>query len=164
MHPNYILHRTGAWTMLSRILCFVFSAAAYAQTLATVTGEVRDGSGAVVAGAEIAVRNTETNIVRSVVTNEEGLFTVPALNPGQYEVKASRTGFKTSSRAGIELQVQRSAAASRTAHRSFRCGQIRNILGSIASSNTPTGESSTPGKGWSGSFAQTCPRCWGLVC
>ncbi|MBM3768210.1 MAG: carboxypeptidase regulatory-like domain-containing protein, partial [Acidobacteria bacterium] len=95
--------------MLSRILCFVFSAAAYAQTLATVTGEVRDGSGAVVAGAEIAVRNTETNIVRSVVTNEEGLFTVPALNPGQYEVKASRTGFKTSSRAGIELQVQQTA-------------------------------------------------------
>jgi hypothetical protein len=95
--------------MTSRILLLVLSAAAYAQTLATVTGEVRDGSGAVVTGAEISVRNTETNIVRSVVTNEEGLFTVPALNPGLYEIKAARSGFKTASRTGIELQVQQTA-------------------------------------------------------
>ena len=52
------------------------------QTMATVTGEVRDASGATVAGAAITVRNTGTNGLRTGVTNEEGAYSVPSLVPG----------------------------------------------------------------------------------
>jgi hypothetical protein len=91
------------------LTAMILMSASYGQTLGTVTGEVKDASGAVVAAVEISVRNTETNIVRSAVTNDDGLYTVPALNPGLYEVRAVKSGFKVSSRGGIELQVQQTA-------------------------------------------------------
>ena len=59
------------------------------QTLGTVTGEVKDSTGAFIAGVDVTVRNTETNVVRAVTTNDAGAYTVPALNPGLYDVKAS---------------------------------------------------------------------------
>lgn len=49
------------------------ASAVYAQTLGTVTGEIKDASGAVITGVEVTVRNTETNVARSAVTNEDGL-------------------------------------------------------------------------------------------
>ncbi len=80
-----------------------------AQTLGTVTGEVKDSSGAAVAGATITVTNTATNGVRIVTTNDDGLYTIPALVPGMYDVKAEKQGFKSTTRTGVELQVQQTA-------------------------------------------------------
>lgn len=87
----------------------LLSANLAAQTLGTVTGEVKDASGAVVAGAAITVRNTATNGVRNATTNQDGVYTIPALVPGMYEVKAERQGFKSSARSNVELQVQQTA-------------------------------------------------------
>lgn len=79
------------------------------QTLGTFTGEVRDSSGAAVSGATVTVRNTATNGVRVVTTNDAGLYTIPALVPGIYDVKAESSGFKVANRVGVELQVQQTA-------------------------------------------------------
>ena len=79
------------------------------QTLGTITGEVKDGTGSSVAGASITIRNTGTNGMRNVVTNEEGQYTVPALNPGTYEVTVEKAGFKKATRAAFDLQVQQTA-------------------------------------------------------
>ncbi|MBL8219004.1 MAG: TonB-dependent receptor [Bryobacterales bacterium] len=80
-----------------------------AQTLGTVTGEVKDASGAAVAGTAITARNIATNGVRNATTNEEGIYNIPALVPGMYEIKAEHSGFKSATRANIELQVQQTA-------------------------------------------------------
>ena len=85
------------------------TASVYGQTLGTVAGEVRDATGAVVPGVNITVRNTETNVARSVTSNDDGIYSVPALNPGRYEVRAEKPGFKAANRTGIELQVQQTA-------------------------------------------------------
>ncbi|NWF82395.1 MAG: TonB-dependent receptor [Bryobacteraceae bacterium] len=84
-------------------------ASLYSQTLGTITGDVKDSSGASVAGANVTLRNISTNGLRTTVTNEEGVYTVPALVPGLYEVKAEKPGFKVASRGNIELQVQQTA-------------------------------------------------------
>jgi Carboxypeptidase regulatory-like domain len=81
----------------------------HSQSLGTVTGEVKDASGAIVAGAVVTVHNTGTNAIRTVTTNEEGRYTVPALIPGTYGVKVEKTGFKTMMRPPFELQVQQTA-------------------------------------------------------
>src|SRR5437867_2681459 len=88
---------------------FLLAPSVFSQTLGTVTGEVRDSTGAVIPGVEVTVRNTETNVSRPVATNESGAYTVPALNPGIYEVRASKSGFKSATRSNIELQVQQTA-------------------------------------------------------
>ena len=95
-----------------RAICvagFLAAPGMWGQTLGTITGEVKDGTGAMIAGASVTIRNTGTNGLRNVVTNEEGVYAVPALNPGTYEVKVEKPGFKSATRAAFELQVQQTA-------------------------------------------------------
>jgi Carboxypeptidase regulatory-like domain len=67
---------------------------ASAQSIfATLSGTVRDASGAVVPGASIAIKNTSSQTVYPSVTNGEGYFSVNTLPFGTYEVRASAKGF-----------------------------------------------------------------------
>jgi hypothetical protein len=90
-------------------LLAILTSASLAQTLGTITGEVKDATGAAVTGVNVTIRNTATNGVRTAVTNDAGNYFVPALVPGPYEVKAELSGFKVTTRGGIELQVQQTA-------------------------------------------------------
>ena len=91
------------------LLALVVVGSVQGQTLGTITGEVRDATGAIVPGAAITVQNTATNVVRNATTNSQGIYSIPALNPGMYEARAEKEGFKAATRAGIELQVQQTA-------------------------------------------------------
>lgn len=75
---------------------FVFAFAAAAQeslNQATVGGRVADPQGAVVPGATVTARQTETNLTAETVTDDEGRFRFPSLRIGPYEVTARVTGF-----------------------------------------------------------------------
>ncbi len=92
------------------LLCVLvaLSATLYGQTFGTISGEVRDPSGAVVPNARVTVTNTATNVSRNSVTNNEGIYAFPALVPGPYEVRVETSGFRTAS-SKLELQVQQTA-------------------------------------------------------
>ncbi len=79
----------------------------YAQTsgFGTITGTVKDPSGASVTGATVVVKESDTGITRKLTSNEAGLYTAPFLQPGRYEVTASQNGFATLLRKDIPLQV-----------------------------------------------------------
>lgn len=81
---------------------------AEAQTRATsadLSGVVLDESKAVLPGVTVTATNAETNLVRSVVTDGNGRYSIPALPPGLYVVKAELTGFAPQTRRGIVLQL-----------------------------------------------------------
>ncbi len=86
-----------------------FASMGYAQTFADISGEVKDPSGAVIGGARVTLINTATNATREAVTNESGLYSFPLVQPGIYNMRVEREGFKSATRTGIELQVQQSA-------------------------------------------------------
>lgn len=91
-----------------RLLTFVLLIAAatlHAQNFAEITGTVSDGTGAVMAGATVTVVNTATNQTRNAVTNDAGTYTLPYLIPGIYDLRVEVSGFKASTRKGLELQV-----------------------------------------------------------
>jgi len=92
-------------SLFAGIAVLLLSVPVLAQTLGTITGEVKDASGGVVPGATITVTNKATNATRTTTSNDVGLFEVPALPPGAYTVKTELDGFKTTSR-DLELQVQ----------------------------------------------------------
>ena len=74
----------------------VFALAAAAQeslNQATVGGRVTDPQGAVVPGATVTARQTETNLTAETVTDNEGRFRFPSLKIGPYEVTARLPGF-----------------------------------------------------------------------
>jgi hypothetical protein len=52
----------------------------------------------------VEIRNSETNDVRTTVSNEVGLFTMPALPLGKYTLKLTLEGFATVERVGIQLR------------------------------------------------------------
>ncbi len=70
-----------------------------------ITGQVADSTGAVLTGAKVTVTNPATNQIRSVDTNDSGVFSVPALQPGAYSVKIEKSGFGAQKREGVILSV-----------------------------------------------------------
>ena len=98
---------------LGVIVCVFLWVPGYAQTLGTITGEVKDTSGAVIPGATVTAQNVATNAVRIQNSNEAGAFTFPAMPPGDYMVKAELQGFKTAQNK-VELHVEQSVRVSFT--------------------------------------------------
>src|SRR5688572_5566849 len=75
------------------------------QMTATMAGSVRDTSGAIVPEATVTLKHVETGTTRTAVTNERGLYRMPALQVGQYEIAVEKPGFKQLVRRGITLVV-----------------------------------------------------------
>jgi Carboxypeptidase regulatory-like domain/TonB dependent receptor/TonB-dependent Receptor Plug Domain len=72
---------------------------------ATLSGTVRDSSGAVVPQTQISIKNVATSVETPVTANQDGLYSAPNLLPGPYEVTASSPGFSAVVRTGIVLTV-----------------------------------------------------------
>jgi hypothetical protein len=71
---------------------------AFAQggsTASSIIGTVTDASGAVIPGASVLVKNKATGIEFSATTNDQGGFTIPAVDPGTFTVTVTLMGFKT---------------------------------------------------------------------
>ena len=78
----------------------------YAQgATATLSGTVKDETGAVVPGASVAVLSVTQAFKRSALTNAEGAFVIPLLPPGRYDVKAEHQGFAPALVTGVVLNV-----------------------------------------------------------
>jgi len=71
----------------------------------TIQGTVSDQAGAILADSAIEVTNVATGVPVSLTTNAEGRYTVADLPPGEYQVRASRSGFRSVLREGVTLQV-----------------------------------------------------------
>jgi hypothetical protein len=85
----------------------------HAQTgQSALTGVVSDSSGAIVSDARVNVSNAATGIVRTTVTDGSGLFSIQALNPGEYRITISGRGFQTSITSGIVLSAGQTSSIS----------------------------------------------------
>jgi hypothetical protein len=87
------------------LLVALGSITAFAQTSQSILGTVKDTSGGVVAGASVTVRNTETQLTRTLPTGDDGAYRFSGLPTGHYDVTAERDGFKKSTRKDLVLDV-----------------------------------------------------------
>lgn len=100
---------------MSRITICVISvllelSIAFAQLpTATILGDVKDSSGAVVAGAKVTARDTDTGQTRTAITGQDGAYRLDALQVGNYEITAEKSGFKTEVQSGLTLTVGQEA-------------------------------------------------------
>jgi hypothetical protein len=87
------------------------SGSAKAQLSAgSVTGIVRDPTGSVVANATVTLRNVETTIQHTTVSNEAGNYVFLNLGPGRYVLEASASGFATKRVEEFVLAVNQTAS------------------------------------------------------
>lgn len=110
-----VLHTAS---MVARVLTLALAASvaappAHGQTTAgIIEGRIVDTSGAVLPGAVVTVTSAATGAVRSIPTNEQGLFRAPGLNPGTYDLTVELSGFGTVKQTGIELGVSQTVTLS----------------------------------------------------
>src|ERR1700722_14763936 len=87
-------------------LLLLLSSALFAQDFrATLTGTVNDPTGAVVPGATVKAVNTATNETKQVQSDSQGVYTIPYLDPGIYNIEYSAAGFQLLKHEGITLTV-----------------------------------------------------------
>jgi hypothetical protein len=80
------------------LLSVVCSPSLRAQVVgATLSGTITDSSGGLVANAVLTILNDETGVVRTVSTNEAGVYSAPNLQPGNYTVTTAAAGFASES-------------------------------------------------------------------
>ncbi len=105
-----------AWACRAVILLFclmVGGAAALAQTTTgSIYGTVTDATGAVIPNAAVTLTNTGTNASLHTTTNGEGAFVFPVVDPGDYRIKASASGFAPETQTGIVLAASQNVNAS----------------------------------------------------
>src|SRR5262245_41640374 len=78
-------------------------------TSGTISGSVSDQSGALIPAASAAVRNLDTNVSRSALTDSEGRFRFPGLPVGRYELSVEARGFAKHMRGPIQLVLNQEA-------------------------------------------------------
>src|SRR5260370_33600161 len=86
------------WAIIFAVaLCvfFVNSPTEAQQATAQVSGTVKDTSGAVVVGAKVTLRNSDTNVTRDATSNKDGDYLFTLIPIGTYELKIEKQGFDT---------------------------------------------------------------------
>ena len=106
-------------------LLLISSALLLAQSeRGTISGTVRDTSGAVVPGAKIVVTNTATGVATTLTSNEVGEFTVANVQVGTYNVEVSNQGFRPAEIKGLTVN----AATSVRADFNIEVGQSQQVV------------------------------------
>src|SRR5437899_9757556 len=101
---------TGIIGLIALGSCLVFAQG----STATISGVVRDATGAVLPGATVTARHIESGLTRTGGTNESGDYKMPSLPVGAYELTTELPGFKQQVRRGINLVVGQEAVVNLT--------------------------------------------------
>jgi hypothetical protein len=97
---------------LAGIVCICFFSARDGnaqQATALLTGTVKDASGAVVVGARITLKNSQTGVARATASDKEGGYLFTLIPIGIYEVTVEQHGFETYVHKGITLEINQNA-------------------------------------------------------
>ncbi len=103
-----MLYRLG-FVSLSLVIVLSSEFASAQITAGAISGTIKDESGAIVPGATIIIKHTATGTTRMAFTDGEGRYRAPGLAPGEYELRAELSGFKTEVRTGVALTIGREA-------------------------------------------------------
>ncbi|HXB71189.1 MAG TPA: carboxypeptidase-like regulatory domain-containing protein [Candidatus Acidoferrales bacterium] len=92
---------------LSLVFAMLVTGQVFAQmtVTGTITGTVTDPSGQVMAGAKVTITSPKTADTRSGTANEEGVFTLNAVQPDTYDLRVEQKGFKAYQRRGIVISA-----------------------------------------------------------
>jgi outer membrane receptor protein involved in Fe transport len=94
---------------LLTMVCLAHPTAAQTAATGNIEGQVTDATGGALPGVTVTVRNMDTNVSRTLVTEGNGRYRASALQPGRYEVTASLSGFQVAPVSGVQVLVGQTA-------------------------------------------------------
>ena len=101
------MHPSCGFRLIAAIVLGALPCLPQAST-GSVSGTVRDQSGAVIPGASVSLTSTATNVTSRTITNEAGLYRFPGVVPGPYRLAVEAPGMQKFE-AHLTVQVQQSA-------------------------------------------------------
>ena len=114
--PQGQRHLPGKWRAIlsAAALCCsllaILATSSHAQTSqASIRGNVRDVSNAVIQGAKLSLFNVDTHVSTATVTNSAGDYIILNINPGKYTLEASSKGFTSQKLKPFVLQVNQTS-------------------------------------------------------
>ncbi|HET7287603.1 MAG TPA: carboxypeptidase-like regulatory domain-containing protein, partial [Pyrinomonadaceae bacterium] len=107
---NAALKRSISYLALLVLSILLVPAATRAQVLyGSLVGNVTDPNGAAVSGAKVEIANVATGDVTTATTDDRGAYSVNDLQAGVYKVSVSRSSFKTTVKADVRIEANRTA-------------------------------------------------------
>lgn len=109
----FTIYRDKFINRLVAAVCLIFlsSILTLAQTSrGTVSGIVKDQTGAVIPGAEVTLTNIDTTVARAATTNDEGFYRFDAVDLGNYSVRITAPNFGTATKTGIVVNANQTSA------------------------------------------------------
>jgi hypothetical protein len=97
---------SAAWVLSILVLGWTLTTGVHVRAQAgngTLTGSVVDAQGGALPGATVAVTEQATNAVRTAVTDRDGVFRIPALPPGRYNLDVTMSGFSALKMADVSV-------------------------------------------------------------
>ncbi|MBV9182662.1 MAG: TonB-dependent receptor, partial [Acidobacteria bacterium] len=103
----------------------VMSVSVYSQTpTATLSGSVRDSSGAGVPNAKVTLTNSATGVSRAIDADDRGRYSLTNVDPGTYQLRAEHEGFKAAVEEGVLLTVGGATALDVT----LQVGSVHDVI------------------------------------
>ncbi len=132
----------GRGVSLALFVSLLSAGFAFAQSTATLQGTITDQSGAALAGAKVTIHNEATGEERTTTTDTSGLYAVPALPVGSYQLTVAAPNFRPVTVNHIVLQVSRTVQQNVTMNLAATT-EVVNVSGQVSSidtSSTSVGE------------------------
>ncbi len=91
--------------LVAAVVFFIAGKTLWGSVTGSISGVVRDSSGALIPAAEVVALNTQTGVRWTVSTDAQGFYSFQALPVGDYEVDVSKSGFNRYRQTGLTLTV-----------------------------------------------------------
>ena len=105
------------------------------QATALLSGAVKDASGAVIVGAKVILKNSQTNVERTTASAKDGDYVFNLVPIGSYELTVEQAGFDTYVRKGITLEINQNARLD-VALRIGKTSQVVEVTGDVTQVDT----------------------------
>ncbi len=124
------------------VLMFVLASLVFGQIItSSIVGQITDATGSVVPDAEIVATNTGTGIAVKVTADSSGAYSATNLQPGTYDVTASKAGFQTVRTTGVQVLASQSVRVDMK----IQVGQVQQTVDVSAQTTLVQTESPTIG-------------------
>ena len=125
--------------LIAILFLIIPSGLAQSGSTGSLTGVVQDPNGAHLPGVVVTLKNLATGATRTVNTNEEGRWTMPALPVGAYEISYELSGFKKLVRDHVEVE----ASVPRTLEDKLEIGEVGATINIVEGTALATPETAT---------------------
>jgi outer membrane receptor protein involved in Fe transport len=106
MFPSFVHLAKGFGISVLVVIAMALPVVSQTQmTTGTIQGTVTDTNGAVVPGASVEIKNLDTNLTRTLTTDDGGRYVALALPPGPYSVTVTKQGFATTIAERLDLNI-----------------------------------------------------------